>query len=1067
MPKAAAVKIKTEQPDSRRKRNRVPMSCTICRRRKVKCDKRKPKCANCKKRGVQHLCHYLVPTWAKPLLDEEIGDYAVEGMGPGDEDMDMDNSSSQEDEEEMNEMRATIRALEKENEMLKLKKANNTPPIFHSDEVVELTRTNYLYTTQPVATMIKFPIAYHIGVFSWMFFVKNDFVLNDLWSKISGLRKHYDSAYGGHHNSPNNLLEGEIDFTSSFGAFKREDRCPAMDHEPASQQCPVTGKAGASCPSGSDKAAEVMPKYAYSSADAKKEDDVKVCPLMIGDARAMFREKISQMSSLYTASASAPPDVNNTSPQVTAVSATILGEPSRNQDGSECPVVGCDANSKRPKRQKKVKQVTAPPSVKKFNFNDTKQALNLIEKQLPNRKIIWLLIDRFFENLYIHVPFVDEASFRLKIATIIGSSSQTVQKVKLSDYGYCYGEEFLTIMLMLVILRLSWLSLPRQTAKLSTVEQTLIKPENIVPMVLTDLVKETFMNMKIVTRPSVTILQIGLFLKYYNIFSPEDGFDLDDTGSSTNIENTANLNNELANVTGATFLNELITLAKTIGVNRDPLIFENFAAGSQESMGLFRKRHLWRKLWFGLLNLSLVTNLSLGDLKKGLPIEIDNDPRLGIPSKTWDTKLPGSVEEDLFDRAFSGLALIKEKKIVENFRIEQEMNVLLHNAMDMFFSLNRPVSKSKVDDLLERLRRTLSDDGIFEVRSCFQGESKNVVDLKADKFDNANKIFRMKTHLVGKSMRFALNYLMFLNHEIKLNNFKGTEEEHAIQRRYVAEYFESTLLLAIDNYNIFVQFFFENNEKRFPDSTAELMVYPFLMILNHRSMEFLISLILRLQQDVPLNIEILAKNEIDKKDLLIRLFQYLQVFLSKMESLTKKYYYAWRLRKLIKFFYKVLLNSNRLFAFNLKNAPPLLPQAPLFKSEPKKEEVHCPIYKDLNTNFIPTLSSQRKETPLPIVPVLQSHQPIESPLPLTPTYSQNLSLGMATPTTNSTVEDQQDGMDMMLGLNASEMDFNFFNELNEFGAEGNLMNGHGGLMTIEPSAYMETEIDFTYVDFSG
>ncbi|AAS53488.2 AFR117Cp [Eremothecium gossypii ATCC 10895] len=49
---------------SKRKRNRVPLSCTICRKRKVKCDKTRPHCNQCTKTGVAHLCHYMEQTWA-------------------------------------------------------------------------------------------------------------------------------------------------------------------------------------------------------------------------------------------------------------------------------------------------------------------------------------------------------------------------------------------------------------------------------------------------------------------------------------------------------------------------------------------------------------------------------------------------------------------------------------------------------------------------------------------------------------------------------------------------------------------------------------------------------------------------------------------------------------------------------------------------------------------------------------------------------------------------------------------------------------------------------------------
>lgn len=49
----------------KRKRNRIPLSCTICRKRKVKCDKTRPHCNQCTKTGVAHLCHYMEQTWAE------------------------------------------------------------------------------------------------------------------------------------------------------------------------------------------------------------------------------------------------------------------------------------------------------------------------------------------------------------------------------------------------------------------------------------------------------------------------------------------------------------------------------------------------------------------------------------------------------------------------------------------------------------------------------------------------------------------------------------------------------------------------------------------------------------------------------------------------------------------------------------------------------------------------------------------------------------------------------------------------------------------------------------------
>ncbi|EGW32067.1 uncharacterized protein SPAPADRAFT_71571 [Spathaspora passalidarum NRRL Y-27907] len=41
-----------------KKRNRVPASCSVCRKRKSKCDRVKPICGSCRKKSIAHLCYY-------------------------------------------------------------------------------------------------------------------------------------------------------------------------------------------------------------------------------------------------------------------------------------------------------------------------------------------------------------------------------------------------------------------------------------------------------------------------------------------------------------------------------------------------------------------------------------------------------------------------------------------------------------------------------------------------------------------------------------------------------------------------------------------------------------------------------------------------------------------------------------------------------------------------------------------------------------------------------------------------------------------------------------------------
>ncbi|CDR37676.1 CYFA0S01e14730g1_1 [Cyberlindnera fabianii] len=42
---------------------RVPTSCSVCRKRKIKCDKIRPTCGSCAKSNVPHLCHFEEPLW--------------------------------------------------------------------------------------------------------------------------------------------------------------------------------------------------------------------------------------------------------------------------------------------------------------------------------------------------------------------------------------------------------------------------------------------------------------------------------------------------------------------------------------------------------------------------------------------------------------------------------------------------------------------------------------------------------------------------------------------------------------------------------------------------------------------------------------------------------------------------------------------------------------------------------------------------------------------------------------------------------------------------------------------
>ncbi|ODV87652.1 hypothetical protein CANARDRAFT_184070, partial [[Candida] arabinofermentans NRRL YB-2248] len=899
-------------------------------------------------------------------------------------------------------LKLRIKELEHETNELKRKstlhQANTRSVLRASDtaDLVDCISNSHILFTAKKGPMYNFPIIYQISVLSWMFVVRNDSYLNDLWLKIIKLRNHYEYYYSSknamvdasktletdytnydkmqqngavsketpqdisvvHTSKLKKFLEGTLSLNDKSGISRNSSltalsksndsglengKCPVIHDYNSNDQCPVTGA--------------LSSKYGDDDEEDDEIEDPKVCPLMIGDARALFKEKLSSMS------ISAIRDLPKSSPRVTSISAEVTenenlvserAETSIGQKrGMSCPITGSNADtntsndSKRTKRatNKKIKTIS-PSAIKNLNYNNTKQVISVIEKHLPNRKVVWMLIDRFFDKLYIHLPFIEEESFKIRIASIIDVSDSTSQKIKLNSIGSQYCEEFLNVCLLLIILRLSWLSLPNKIIPtLTPNEHILMKPENTITMVLVDMVKEIFSSAKIMSKPSIIIFQVGLYLKFYNIMSPEDGFDLDDSYTNTNTsllnsnDLSGDLTNESPNMNTPNFMYMLVQLAKTIGLNRDPLNFKNFYSNSDDPISIarmFRKRHLWRKLWYGLLFLTIESNLSLGDYKKGLPIEIDVDPTLGQVNKTWDCRLPGGVEQGILEKSFrngpDGGPLKKEQLVVANFRESIIVYHLLYKSISALFSVGNPPTSKDLELIMGKLHELISERSKIGHNTSFFLKPINGAD--DGKFDTHIKIYRFRMFLIIKSMLFALNYLLFLNHEQKFNRLisekTSTLTKLEKQKEYINTYFEASLLLAIDNYNVFVQVF-DNSTTLFPNSGAELILYPFLMILNHRSHEFLISLILRLQQNSPVVMEILNKNNIDSEELLNRLFHYLKTFLDKLEDLTKSYYYAWRLKKLVKFFYNILTNSSKLFNINFKamNLPSPMNSQPL------------------------------------------------------------------------------------------------------------------------------------------
>lgn len=65
----------------KRKRKRLSISCTTCRKRKIKCDRKRPTCGACQKNNVPvHLCIYDDSPWVSSLVKEQTLQTEIESL---------------------------------------------------------------------------------------------------------------------------------------------------------------------------------------------------------------------------------------------------------------------------------------------------------------------------------------------------------------------------------------------------------------------------------------------------------------------------------------------------------------------------------------------------------------------------------------------------------------------------------------------------------------------------------------------------------------------------------------------------------------------------------------------------------------------------------------------------------------------------------------------------------------------------------------------------------------------------------------------------------------------------
>lgn len=238
------------------------------------------------------------------------------------------------------------------------------------------------------------------------------------------------------------------------------------------------------------------------------------------------------------------------------------------------------------------------------------ELITKIEMVLPSKSVIWRYIGKFFFRAYYLFPFLDEEDFKKTMTRLIGPEihNDDDEKVSLELESKL---DFAHLGILLIITRLGYLSL------FTCIDDTNVEylnsnsPDfktqilkyllnNPISVEVFHVAKECLKEFELFGIVNITIMQLALYVRLYQVYCPEYGDGPEDSDAQV-------------------FNGILFQLAYSLGLNRDP---DYLITCNNEKLN-----NLGRKIWYGLLTLDMTQCLENGD-------------PLDTKKYSFDTKLP-------------------------------------------------------------------------------------------------------------------------------------------------------------------------------------------------------------------------------------------------------------------------------------------------------------------------------------------------------------------------------------------------------------------------------------------
>ncbi|KAL6451695.1 HAP1 Heme-responsive zinc finger transcription factor HAP1 [Candida maltosa Xu316] len=273
---ASPVVLKKETTDKvtkpKRQRNRVPVSCLSCKKRKVKCDKGKPACGGCIRNGVGHLCQYIDPPWLDAASPSPQQQQSLQSQQPSlSSPVKIEQTNEYKllktkNEKVINNQRKEIEDLKRQLSVLQQlspRGGGDSQTGEHMDETFLANGINILGKLSPYANyssgkmeiLGEYNVLYienskkgtsinSLDIYSWVNIIKLDPQLTTLWFKITNLQKMYHMYKINklkNNNEPSKVKKpnvskiNEIDFTHAFSPNatslqkSNSHKCPVIE----------------------------------------------------------------------------------------------------------------------------------------------------------------------------------------------------------------------------------------------------------------------------------------------------------------------------------------------------------------------------------------------------------------------------------------------------------------------------------------------------------------------------------------------------------------------------------------------------------------------------------------------------------------------------------------------------------------------------------------------------------------------------------------------------------------------------------------------------------------------